>query len=63
MAEQAETAAPAVDLSDRFACARTTLRETLKWLTTTFAAAIGVVLAGTSLTGGELGRVLFQDLI
>src|ERR1700728_3141783 len=37
--------------SDPFAGAIATLRDTLKWLTTTFAGVIGVVIAGTSLTG------------
>jgi hypothetical protein len=42
---------PTAEPSDPFAGARATFRDTLKWLTTTFAGVIGVVIAGTSLTG------------
>jgi hypothetical protein len=51
MADEAATPGPAVDPPDPFAGAITTLRDTLKWLTTTFAGVIGLVIAGTSLTG------------
>jgi hypothetical protein len=42
---------PTAEPSDPFAGARTTFRDTLKWLTTTFAGVLGLVIAGTSLTG------------
>ena len=37
--------------SDPFASAKTNLRDTVKWMATTFAGLAAVVLAGTSLTG------------
>lgn len=36
---------------DPFATAKANLRDTIKWLTTVFAAIVGVVLAGSPLTG------------
>jgi hypothetical protein len=51
MADEAEKPGPAADPPDPFAGAKATLRDTLKWLTTTFAGVFGVVIAGTSLTG------------
>jgi hypothetical protein len=55
MAEESNTksdpsAVPAAP-GDPYAPAKATLRDTLKWLATTFAAVAGVVMAGTSLTG------------
>jgi hypothetical protein len=51
MADEPEKPVPAADPPDPFVGAITTLRDTLKWLTTTFAGVIGLVIAGTSLTG------------
>jgi hypothetical protein len=38
-------------LADPFASAKTNLRDTVKWLATTFAAVSGVILTGTSFSG------------
>jgi hypothetical protein len=46
-----ERSSPLVLAFDQFAAAKANLRDTVKWLTTTFAALAAVVLAGTSLTG------------
>jgi hypothetical protein len=51
MADDPKPQVPTANPPDPFAGAVTTLRDTLKWLTTTFAGVIGVVIAGTSLTG------------
>lgn len=51
MADDAEKPGSAADPPDAFAGAITTLRDTLKWLATTFAGVTGLVIAGTSLTG------------
>src|ERR1700722_4134151 len=42
---------PSTTIPDPFAGAKASLRDTIKWLATTFAAVIGVVIAGTSLSG------------
>jgi hypothetical protein len=51
MADEAAKSGPAADPPDPFASAKTTLHDTLKWLTTTLAGVTGIVIAGTSLTG------------
>jgi hypothetical protein len=47
----APASAPEQEPADPFATAKSNLRDTVKWLATTFAALAAVVLAGSSLTG------------
>ena len=49
MADPDKTAS--APIADPFAGAKASLRDTIKWLATTFSAVIGVVIAGTSLAG------------
>lgn len=51
MADDPANPEPAPISSDPFAAAKKTLRDTLKWLTTTFAGVVALVIAGASLTG------------
>lgn len=51
MADDDAKPSPSTTIPDPFAGAKASLRDTIKWLATTFAAVIGVVIAGTSLSG------------
>jgi len=50
---------------DPFATAKSNLRDTIKWLATTFAALVAVIMAGSSLSGISQihGRALFVALL
>jgi hypothetical protein len=51
--------------ADPFATAKSNLRDTIKWLATTFAALVAVIMAGSSLTGISQihGLALFMALL
>lgn len=51
MTEPAAKPGPAAPSPDPFASAKANLRDTIKWLATTFAAVAGVVLAGSTFSG------------